>query len=145
MYQFARAGLRDPQLIRLDTETRISEQLRIAFFLVRTGEKVAALIYLVRFILPADQMTVIFVPTRHHVEVGLAIKYMECVQSVSAQFLHELLKHIGKPSALVYGEMDQEARTTSIANFRKGMCAHVCTPRLLLSWTFEQGASTISS
>ena len=35
---FAQAGLQSPQLIRLDTETRISPELKLAFFTVRCGE-----------------------------------------------------------------------------------------------------------
>lgn len=33
--EFARAGLKDPQLIRLDTETKISPDLSLAFFTVK--------------------------------------------------------------------------------------------------------------
>jgi ATP-dependent RNA helicase DDX54/DBP10 len=40
LLQFSRAGLRDPQLIRLDTDHKMSEELRMAFFLVRSNEKV---------------------------------------------------------------------------------------------------------
>jgi ATP-dependent RNA helicase DDX54/DBP10 len=40
LIQFTRAGLRDPQLIRLDTDTKMSEELRLGFFFTRTNEKV---------------------------------------------------------------------------------------------------------
>jgi ATP-dependent RNA helicase DDX54/DBP10 len=40
LVQFTRAGLRDPQLIRLDTDTKMSDELRQAFFYVRSTEKV---------------------------------------------------------------------------------------------------------
>ena len=40
LVQFSRAGLRDPQLIRLDTDTKLSDELRLCFFSVRTCEKV---------------------------------------------------------------------------------------------------------
>ena len=33
--EFAQAGLQSPQLVRLDAETRISPDLRLAFFTVR--------------------------------------------------------------------------------------------------------------
>ncbi len=42
LVQFTRAGLRDPQLIRLDTDTKMSEELRLAFFSVRSNEKVTS-------------------------------------------------------------------------------------------------------
>jgi ATP-dependent RNA helicase DDX54/DBP10 len=41
LVQFARAGLRDPQLIRLETDTKLSDELRTAYFSVRSNEKVA--------------------------------------------------------------------------------------------------------
>jgi len=40
LVQFSRAGLRDPQLIRLDTDVKMSEDLRIGFFVTRSNEKV---------------------------------------------------------------------------------------------------------
>jgi hypothetical protein len=46
--QFARAGLREPTLIRLDVDTKVSEQLSLAFFTVRAADKNAALLYLLR-------------------------------------------------------------------------------------------------
>lgn len=46
--QFARAGLRDPELVRLDVENKISENLRMAFLTIRAEEKDAALLYLVK-------------------------------------------------------------------------------------------------
>eukprot|EP00624_Nannochloropsis_granulata_P006938 evm.model.NODE_5536_length_9577_cov_21.171974.4 len=66
--QFARAGLRDPVLIRLDMESKVSEQLCLGFFTVRSGNKTAALLYLVREVLPRDKLTIIFAATKHHVE-----------------------------------------------------------------------------
>jgi superfamily II DNA/RNA helicase len=40
LIQFTRAGLRDPQLIRLDTDIKMSDELRLAFFSLRSNEKV---------------------------------------------------------------------------------------------------------
>ena len=41
--QFARAGLKDDvALIRLEQETKLSDTLRVAFFLTRPRDKVAA-------------------------------------------------------------------------------------------------------
>lgn len=68
LVQFSRAGLRDPQLIRLDTDTKMSDELRLAFLCVRSNEKVAALLYLVRSIIPRNQLTIIFTATKHHSE-----------------------------------------------------------------------------
>ncbi|POM59822.1 DEAD/DEAH box RNA helicase, partial [Phytophthora palmivora] len=47
LVQFARAGLSDPELIRLDVENKISENLKMAFFTVRSLDKPALFLYMV--------------------------------------------------------------------------------------------------
>ena len=39
LVEFARAGLRDPTLVRLDVDTKISENLQMQFFAVRRTDK----------------------------------------------------------------------------------------------------------
>ncbi|KAJ2451893.1 ATP-dependent RNA helicase dbp10 [Coemansia sp. RSA 2336] len=48
LVDFAKAGLQDPELIRLDVETKISQDLEMAFFNVKHDDKEGALIYLLR-------------------------------------------------------------------------------------------------
>lgn len=108
LVQFTRAGLKDPQLIRLDTDTKLSEELRLGFFTVRSNEKISALLYLVRRIIPADQQTIIFTATKHH-----------------SEFIHRLLDKIGVRSTLVYGTMDQESRSTNLKLFRNGVVKYL--------------------
>ncbi|KAJ1743096.1 ATP-dependent RNA helicase dbp10 [Coemansia sp. RSA 989] len=48
LVDFAKAGLQDPELIRLDVETKISQDLEMAFFSVKHDDKEGALIYLLR-------------------------------------------------------------------------------------------------
>lgn len=48
LVEFAKAGLQNPRLIRLDAESKISNDLQMAFFSVKPGEKEAALISLLR-------------------------------------------------------------------------------------------------
>ncbi|CAM9214411.1 unnamed protein product, partial [Hapterophycus canaliculatus] len=103
LVQFARAGLKDPVLIRLDTESKISTELSLAFLTCRSTDKPAALLFLLREVIPEDDMTIVFVATRHH-----------------AEFLHELLREAGTLSSVVYGAMDQEARSIHLDKFRKG-------------------------
>ena len=71
LIQFSRAGLRDPQFIRLEAEASLSPELRIAFLMTRSNEKIAALLYLVRRIIPKDHYSIIFTATKHHSEVRL--------------------------------------------------------------------------
>ncbi|KAG5100576.1 hypothetical protein JHK82_045628 [Glycine max] len=99
--EFAKAGLRDPQLLRLDLETRISPDLKLAFFTLRQEEKYSALLYLIREHIGSDQQTLIFVSTKHHVE-----------------FLNLLFREEGIEPSVCYGDMDQDARKIHVSRFR---------------------------
>ncbi|KAJ9189158.1 hypothetical protein P3X46_000487 [Hevea brasiliensis] len=99
--EFAKAGLRDPQLVRLDLETKISPDLKLKFFTLRQEEKHAALLYLVREHISSEQQTLIFVSTKHHVE-----------------FLNILFREEGIEPSVCYGDMDQDARKIHISRFR---------------------------
>ncbi|XP_020595937.1 DEAD-box ATP-dependent RNA helicase 29, partial [Phalaenopsis equestris] len=98
---FAKAGLREPHLVRLDVESRISPDLKTNFFTLRNEEKIAALLYLVREVISSDQQTLIFVSTKHHVE-----------------FLNSLFREEGIEPSVSYGDMDQDARKIHISKFR---------------------------
>ncbi|KAK6151313.1 hypothetical protein DH2020_013948 [Rehmannia glutinosa] len=99
--EFAKAGLRDPQLVRLDLETKISPDLKLAFFTLRQEEKYAALIYLIREQISSDQQTLIFVSTKYHVE-----------------FLNTLFREDGIVASVCYGDMDHDARKIHVSKFR---------------------------
>ncbi|CAJ1948252.1 unnamed protein product [Sphenostylis stenocarpa] len=99
--EFAKAGLRDPQLVRLDLETKISPDLKLAFFTLRQEEKYAALLYLIRDHIGSDEQTLIFVSTKHHVE-----------------FLNVLFREEGIEPSVCYGDMDQDARKIHVSRFR---------------------------
>lgn len=99
--EFAKAGLRDPHLVRLDLETRISPDLKLTFFTVRHEEKCAALLYLIREQIRSDEQTLIFVSTKYHVE-----------------FLNALFKDEGIEASVCYGDMDQDARKIHVSKFR---------------------------
>jgi len=100
LVQFSRAGLRDPQLIRLDADSKMSSDLRLGFFYIRSNEKVAALLYLVRNIIPEDQSSIIFTATRHH-----------------SEYLYALFRHMEISATVVYGSMDQESRSNNLRYF----------------------------
>lgn len=46
LVEFARAGLQDPKLIRLDAESKISPDLKSAYFTIKSGDRDGALLYL---------------------------------------------------------------------------------------------------
>lgn len=87
LLEFSRAGLKNPEIIRLDVETKISENLKLAFFKVRNEEKIPALLYLISEIIDENDSTIIFTATRHHVEYlqkifKLASKYFLLLYSL---------------------------------------------------------------
>ena len=67
LVDFAKAGLVNPVLLRLDVETKIPEMLDLVYFSVKHDEKLAALLCLLN-LLPKNTQTLIFVATKHHVE-----------------------------------------------------------------------------
>ncbi|KAJ6774141.1 ATP-DEPENDENT RNA HELICASE RHLE-RELATED [Salix purpurea] len=99
--EFAKAGLRDPQLVRLDVDTKISPDLKTVFFTLRQEEKYAALIYMIRDHISSDEQTLIFVSTKHH-----------------AEFLNVLFREEGIQTSVCYGDMDQDARKIHVSRFR---------------------------
>lgn len=99
--EFAKAGLREPQLVRLDVENKISPDLKLSFLTVRPEEKYSALLYLVREHISSDQQTLIFVSTKHHVE-----------------FVNSLFKLENIEPSVCYGDMDQDARKIHVSRFR---------------------------
>jgi len=129
LVEFAKAGLQDPKLVRLDADSKISSDLKMAFFSVKQAEKIACLLTLLRDVikvplgantLPEDKkskkgksskpqimephQTLIFVATKHHVE-----------------YLTNLLVTVGYAVSHIYGSLDQVARTVQMDQFRRGM------------------------
>jgi ATP-dependent RNA helicase DDX54/DBP10 len=133
LVEFAKAGLEDPKLVRLDAESKISSDLKMAFFSVKKAEKDACLLSLLRDAIKvplaetkateepdlkdkkqkgkakyseqitAPHQTLIFAATKHHVE-----------------YLTNLLTTIGYSVSHIYGSLDQAARTYQMDQFRKG-------------------------
>ncbi|KAI8976159.1 P-loop containing nucleoside triphosphate hydrolase protein [Pilobolus umbonatus] len=130
LVDFAKAGLQEPTLIRLDVDTKISRDLEMAFFAVKENEKEGALFYLLKNVIKlpkktqsveedskkhkkkkkeqsakeADRQTILFTATKHHVE-----------------YLSSLLELAGYQVSYVYGSLDQTARNIQISKFRAGV------------------------
>lgn len=68
LVDFAKAGLQDPVLVRLDVESKLSDQLKMSFLAVRSEVKSAVLLHLLKNVISSDQQTVVFAATKHHVE-----------------------------------------------------------------------------
>ncbi|TSL28178.1 ATP-dependent RNA helicase DDX54 [Bagarius yarrelli] len=106
LVEFARAGLTDPVLVRLDVDSKLSDQLKLSFFHLRLDDKPALLLYLLRNVVKPQEQTVVFVATKHHVE-----------------YLNQLLTSQGIECAYIYSALDQTARKINIGRFvhRKAM------------------------
>jgi ATP-dependent RNA helicase DDX54/DBP10 len=133
LVEFARAGLQEPSLIRLDAETKVSPDLQSAFFSVKGAEKEGALLHILHDVIkmpmgspqsaqrdgdkskkrkrgpdvgpgkPTEHSTIVFAATKHHVE-----------------YLATLLREAGFAVSHVYGSLDQTARRIQVEDFRFG-------------------------
>ncbi|TEA35941.1 hypothetical protein DBR06_SOUSAS810046 [Sousa chinensis] len=106
LVEFARAGLMEPVLIRLDVDSKLNEQLKTSFFLVREDAKAAVLLHLLRSLVRPQDQTVVFVATKHH-----------------AEYLSELLTTQRVSCAHIYSALDQTARKINLAKFMHGKCS----------------------
>lgn len=57
LVDFAKAGLQDPMLVRLDAETKISDELEMAYFTIKDGEREAALAYILQNVIKMPAAT----------------------------------------------------------------------------------------
>ena len=110
--EFAKAGLNNPVLIRLDSEDKISQDLTMSFFPVKPAEKDAALLVILRRVIQVPRhredgcqgaQAIVFVATKHHVE-----------------YVTVLLQAAGYRAAHIYGSLDQVARQQQLHSFRTG-------------------------
>ncbi|XP_057675549.1 ATP-dependent RNA helicase DDX54 [Corythoichthys intestinalis] len=106
LVEFAQAGLTEPVLIRLDVDSKLSEQIKLSFFHLRVDDKPALLLHLLRHVVKPQEQTVVFAATKHHVE-----------------YIRELLSSEGVECAYIYSALDQTARKINIGKFvhRKAM------------------------
>ncbi|OIW32053.1 DEAD-domain-containing protein [Coniochaeta ligniaria NRRL 30616] len=136
LVEFARAGLQDPSLVRLDAESKVSPDLQSAFFTVKGGEKEGALLHILHDVIKMptglpEGVTEQYdekpslkrkrdgdrsgreKPTEHSTIIFAATKH-------HVEFLANLLIHAGFAVSYVYGALDQTARKIQVENFRRG-------------------------
>ncbi|CAD6576283.1 MAG: ATP-dependent RNA helicase dbp10 [Alectoria sarmentosa] len=141
LVEFARAGLQQPNLVRLDAESKISPDLQSAFFTMKSAEKEGALMQILSNIIKiptgptgaairakeeasknnkkrkraeVDAMKSHESPTEHSTIVFAATKH-------HVDYLAALLRHSGFAVSHAYGSLDQTARKTQVQDFRTGM------------------------
>ncbi|XP_062521033.1 ATP-dependent RNA helicase DDX54-like [Corticium candelabrum] len=100
LIDFAKAGLHDPTLVRLDVDTKLSDQLKTAFLHMRPDDKLASLLYLLHNVIRSDQQTVVFTATKHHVE-----------------YIKEIVSQSGISTTYIYSSLDPTARKINAAKF----------------------------
>jgi ATP-dependent RNA helicase DDX54/DBP10 len=98
--EFSKTGLSQPLLVKLDQEFRLPETLDLDFFVVRSEDKLAALVHVLKGF--GRQSGIVFVATRHHVE-----------------YLEMYLGLIGFLAIGLFGAMDEEARRKALKIFTK--------------------------
>ncbi|XP_050313208.1 ATP-dependent RNA helicase DDX54 [Anthonomus grandis grandis] len=103
LVEFAKAGLSDPVLLRLDVESKLPDQLKLHFFIVRPEEKLAALLVLLKSLINQKEQTVIFAATWYHVE-----------------YIHLILDSFGITNTYIYSDLDPSARKINAAKFSTG-------------------------
>jgi len=94
--------MNDYKLIKLDHEHKLSDDLKVDFYFMRTMDKIPALLFLLHEIVQKDETSIIFAATKYHVE-----------------YVHSVLQAANFNTAFVYGSLDMEARTNAITKFRR--------------------------
>ncbi|RYP56207.1 hypothetical protein DL771_011994 [Monosporascus sp. 5C6A] len=136
LVEFARAGLQDPSLVRLDAETKVSPDLQSAFFSVKGAEKEGALLHILQDVIKvppglpegaepetrkrskkrkrgSDAPSGKGKPTEHSTIIFVATKH-------HCEYMQALLLHWGFSVSCVYGSLDQTARKEQVETFRNG-------------------------
>ncbi|KAL8809886.1 MAG: hypothetical protein Q9200_003024 [Gallowayella weberi] len=142
LVEFARAGLQEPTLVRLDAESKVSPDLQSVFFTMKSAEKEGALLHILNDIIhmPTGATEAAVrrkevgsesntkkrkrgemersdrkdSPTKHSTIIFAATKH-------HVEYLATLLRQSGFAVSHVYGALDQTARRLQVEDFRTGM------------------------
>ncbi|KAK7536037.1 P-loop containing nucleoside triphosphate hydrolase protein [Phyllosticta citribraziliensis] len=141
LVEFARAGLQEPKLVRLDAESKVSPDLESAYFMVKSAEKEGALIHILSDVIKiplgeteatkksrekksdskskkrkreSDAPSATDSPTEHSTIIFAATKH-------HVEYLTQLLRASGYAVSHVYGSLDQTARKIQVNEFRAGL------------------------
>ncbi|QVM10433.1 ATP-dependent RNA helicase dbp10 [Coccidioides posadasii str. Silveira] len=143
LVEFARAGLQEPTLVRLDTESKISPDLQSVFFTVKSAEKEGALLHILHDVIKvptgeteagkrAKELAISGKsskkrkrseqnnpnpqesPTEHSTIIFVATKH-------HVDYVASLLRESGFAVSYAYGSLDQTARKIQVSNFRTGI------------------------
>ena len=137
LVEFARAGLQEPTLVRLDAESKMSSDLESAFFSVKTADKEGALLHILSDIIEIP--TGCLQSSQSH-ETGKdhgkkrkrdsgdgskagPSEYSTIVFTATkhhVEYVATLLRLAGFSVSYAYGALDQTARKMQVQDFRNG-------------------------
>lgn len=137
LVEFAKAGLQNPKLVRLDAESKISPDLKMAFFSVKQAEKDACLLVLLRDVIgvplgssrasadnsdqPTDKKGKGKAKAKHHEQATAPHQTLVFAATKHhVEYLSTLLTAAGYSVSHIYGSLDQAARTQQMEQFRRG-------------------------
>jgi ATP-dependent RNA helicase DDX54/DBP10 len=139
LVEFARAGLQEPALVRLDADSKISPDLQNAFFTVKSAEKEGALLHLLQDVIKVpprsnqlehvDGTSVATNPSRKRKrgdhdqsESTGAPSLFSTIVFVATkhhvEYLAQLLRLAGFAVSHIYSSLDQIARKAQVHAFR---------------------------
>ncbi|KAI9052871.1 hypothetical protein LZ554_003143 [Drepanopeziza brunnea f. sp. 'monogermtubi'] len=135
LVEFARAGLQEPTLVRLDAESKVSPDLQSAFFSIKSAEKEGALLHILNDLIKMptglpdaaikaaedlnskkrkrDGPNPRQKPTEHSTIIFAATKH-------HVDYITSLLRLSGFAVSHAYGSLDQTARNQQVEDFRTG-------------------------
>lgn len=150
LVEFAKAGLQNPKLVRLDAESKISSDLRMAFFSIKPVEKEAALLCLLRDVLNVPMASE--APVREEQDDGWGDRSkkrrrmneksggqeeMPAHQTLvfaatkhHVEYLTSLMTAAGYGVSAIYGSLDHTARKIQLNAFRAGRTQILCVTDL---------------
>lgn len=141
LVEFARAGLQDPTLIRLDTESKVSPDLQSAFFSIKSADKEGALLYILHEVIKMPTGPTGVKPQTYDPDYHKNMKKRKRTENKSVNkesptahstivfaatkhhvdYLQGLLSEAGFAVSHAYGSLDQTARKIQVQNFRMGV------------------------
>ncbi|OCT45370.1 ATP-dependent RNA helicase dbp10 [Cladophialophora carrionii] len=144
LVEFARAGLQDPVLVRLDADSKISPDLQNAFFTLKSSEKEGALLHILQDIIKIPTRSQLVSSNETSTSTAKAGKKRKRQEAETAsdstnkassnpfstivftatkhhvEYIANLLLLAGYAVSYVYGSLDQTARKSQVHNFRTG-------------------------
>ncbi|KIX08544.1 uncharacterized protein Z518_03200 [Rhinocladiella mackenziei CBS 650.93] len=137
LVEFARAGLQDPLLVRLDADSKISPDLQSAFFTLKSSEKEGALLHLLQDIIKVPTKSQLISsaspadvsksnkkrkrPEMEEEKLPNSNPYSTIVFAATkhhVEYLAQMLRLAGYAVSYVYGSLDQAARKAQVQAFR---------------------------